>query len=118
MSNWHIKELKHILRILEVFHLASGLKLNVSKSHEFGVGVESNMVKMVVVVSGYRARSFPTKYLSIPIGSNMRRVSSWGELIQKYHSRLASWKATIISSGGRLTLLKSVMGSLRIYLML
>nr|GFA90871.1 reverse transcriptase domain, reverse transcriptase zinc-binding domain protein [Tanacetum cinerariifolium] len=38
-------------------------------------------------------------------------------MIDKFNKKLSSWKAKLLSIGGRLTLLKSVMGSLAIYYM-
>ncbi|XP_071718074.1 uncharacterized protein [Rutidosis leptorrhynchoides] len=117
LSEWNIQELSRILLILKVFHLVSGLQVNVNKSHVFGVGVVSHDVEVYAVAAGARVGSFPTNYLGVPIGANMNRISSWDSLVAKFSSKLASWKASLISSGGRLTLVKSVMGSLGIYLM-
>ncbi|GKA20013.1 hypothetical protein Tco_0699928 [Tanacetum coccineum] len=36
-------------------------------------------------------------------------------LIDRFRSRLSTWKASLLSIGGRLTLIKSVLGSLGIY---
>ncbi|GJV08741.1 hypothetical protein Tco_1346397 [Tanacetum coccineum] len=45
-------------------------------------------------------------------GTNMNRISSWNVLIDRFKNRLSGWKANMLSSGGRLTLIKSVLGSL------
>ncbi|GJX47851.1 hypothetical protein Tco_0273041 [Tanacetum coccineum] len=54
-------------------------------------------------------------YLGLPIGENMRRVNAWGQVVEKFKNRLADWKAKTMSFGGRLTLVKSVLGSLPLY---
>ncbi|GJV85772.1 cysteine-rich receptor-like protein kinase 26 [Tanacetum coccineum] len=51
----------------------------------------------------------------LPIGSNMKSIASWKTLVDRFHMRLSSWKANLLSIGGRLTLIKSVLGSLGIY---
>nr|GEW02237.1 hypothetical protein [Tanacetum cinerariifolium] len=48
-------------------------------------------------------------------GSNMSKFSNWNVLIERFKSRLSGWKANMLSSGGRLTLIKSVLSSLGIY---
>ena len=47
----------------------------------------------------------------------MSRRKGWRVIIDKFHNRLSKWKTRLLSSGGRLTLIKSVLGSLGIYFM-
>ncbi|GKC12361.1 RNA-directed DNA polymerase, eukaryota, reverse transcriptase zinc-binding domain protein [Tanacetum coccineum] len=65
--------------------------------------------------TGCSASNLPFSYLGLPIGSNMNRISNWNSLIDRFKNRLSGWKANMLSSGGRLTLIKSVLGSLGIY---
>ncbi|GKB84663.1 RNA-directed DNA polymerase, eukaryota, reverse transcriptase zinc-binding domain protein [Tanacetum coccineum] len=44
----------------------------------------------------------------------MYRVNSWRHLVNKLQTRLAKWKSKLMSIGGRLTIAKSVIGSLGI----
>nr|GEY85933.1 RNA-directed DNA polymerase, eukaryota, reverse transcriptase zinc-binding domain protein [Tanacetum cinerariifolium] len=59
--------------------------------------------------------SFPFSYLGLPIGSNMSRSVSWQVLMDRFKARMSGWKANLLSICGRLTLIKSVLGSLGIY---
>ncbi|GKD69592.1 hypothetical protein Tco_1323682 [Tanacetum coccineum] len=65
--------------------------------------------------SGCASRSFPFTYLGLPIGSNMSLTSSWHVLLDRFQSKLSSWKADLLYIGGRHTLIKAVLGSLGIY---
>ncbi|GKB35519.1 RNA-directed DNA polymerase, eukaryota, reverse transcriptase zinc-binding domain protein [Tanacetum coccineum] len=47
----------------------------------------------------------------------MSRIQSWSEIVNNILTRLSKWKLKTLSIGGRLTLLKSVIGSLPIYYM-
>ncbi|XP_071695290.1 uncharacterized protein [Rutidosis leptorrhynchoides] len=109
-------ESNYIRGIKEIFYLVSGLRINVAKSHIFGIGVDSAEVCSYAAATSTRVGSFPTKYLGIPIGSNMKH-SNWDSLVDKFRNKLSSWKASLISSGGRLTLVKSVMGNIGICFM-
>ncbi|GJT18362.1 hypothetical protein Tco_0877068 [Tanacetum coccineum] len=66
---------------------------------------------------GCGAANFPMKYLGVPIGCNMARCSSWIAIITKLSSKLALWKARLLLVGGRLSLIKSVLGHLPTYYM-
>ncbi|GKB72655.1 hypothetical protein Tco_0934067 [Tanacetum coccineum] len=43
-SNWCMLDMENIIRVLQLFFLASGLKINIHKSNVYGVGVSSDEV--------------------------------------------------------------------------
>ncbi|GJW66686.1 hypothetical protein Tco_0121110 [Tanacetum coccineum] len=47
--------------------------------------------------------------------SNVSKVANWVDVIERFYRRLSSWKSKSLSIGGRLTLTKSVLGSLPLY---
>ncbi|XP_071740651.1 uncharacterized protein [Rutidosis leptorrhynchoides] len=59
--------------------------------------------------------SLPFNYLGLPIGVNMKKLSSWKPVIEKFEKRLSDWKACLVSFGGRVTLVKSVLNNLSLY---
>ena len=107
----------NIIRVLHVFYLASGLKINIHKSNVYGIGVSPEEVSVMAQVTGCAAGSMPFTYLGLPIGSNMSRITNWNNLVDKFRSKLSLWKANLLSIGGRLTLIKSILGSNGIYYM-
>ncbi|GKD26634.1 hypothetical protein Tco_1232848, partial [Tanacetum coccineum] len=78
-------------------------------------GVSHEEVQLMASNTGCKAGKFPFSYLGLPIGFNMSLTANWSFLIEKIHSKLSSWNANLLSFGGRLTLLKVVLGSLGIY---
>ncbi|GJY58660.1 RNA-directed DNA polymerase, eukaryota, reverse transcriptase zinc-binding domain protein [Tanacetum coccineum] len=117
-TDWNARDLENIIRILHVFYLASGLKINIHKSNIYGIGVNEEEVSNMASNAGCIAGNILFNYLGLPIGSNMKSIASWKMLVDHFHLRLSTWKANLLSIGGRLTLIKSVLGSLGIYYLL
>ncbi|GJV55352.1 RNA-directed DNA polymerase, eukaryota, reverse transcriptase zinc-binding domain protein [Tanacetum coccineum] len=117
-TGWNARDLENIIRILHVFYLASGLKINIHKSNIYGIGVNEDEVYNMASNAGCIAGNIPFNYLGLPVGSNMKSIASWKMLIDHFCSRLSTWKASLLPIGGRLTLIKSVLGSLGIYYLL
>ncbi|GJX39412.1 RNA-directed DNA polymerase, eukaryota, reverse transcriptase zinc-binding domain protein [Tanacetum coccineum] len=63
-------------------------------------------------IIGCGAAKFPFKYLGIPVGCNMTRCAHWHDIVHKFSVKLSSWKAHLLSVGGRLSFIKSVLGNL------
>ncbi|GJU97933.1 RNA-directed DNA polymerase, eukaryota, reverse transcriptase zinc-binding domain protein [Tanacetum coccineum] len=99
------------------FHkgLKQGLKINLHKSKLMGIGVSSNAVATAASLIGCSILTAPFNYLGVKVGSNMSRINSWDDVISKVSSRLSKWKLKLLSIGGRLTLLKSVLTSILLY---
>ncbi|GKF75676.1 putative RNA-directed DNA polymerase, eukaryota, reverse transcriptase zinc-binding domain protein, partial [Tanacetum coccineum] len=66
-----------------------GLKINISKSNLYGVGVSEEDLHSMARVTGCQAGTFPITYLGLPIGKSMRYLSSWNTLIDIFKSKLS-----------------------------
>ncbi|GKB13205.1 RNA-directed DNA polymerase, eukaryota [Tanacetum coccineum] len=57
------------------------------------------------------------RYLGVMVGDCMSRFKAWEDVVINLRTRLSKWKAKTLSIGGRLTLLKSVLGASPLYTM-
>lgn len=115
-GKWSLKNARNLIQIIKLFGNASGLKINMSKSRLYGVGVDPLEVENVVRRIKCSHDFLPFTYLGLRVRNKMKSVEAWSGVLDKFTSRLSSWKTQNISVGGRLTLLKSVLGSLPLYL--
>nr|GEV59732.1 RNA-directed DNA polymerase, eukaryota [Tanacetum cinerariifolium] len=92
-----------------------GLSINIKKSHLLGVGIPDSIVNVAAESFGCSIMKTPFKYLGVMVGGNMSLVKSWDNMVDKLKQRLSKWKLKTLSIGGRLTLLKSVLGSSPVY---
>lgn len=115
MGEWSTTNVRNLSSILTCFHIASGLKVNFLKSRLFGIGVNESDLTSLASSIGCQPSHFPCTYLGLPIGANMSKNANWSPLVDRFLNRLSNWKAKSLSFGGRLTLTKSVLGSLGVY---
>ncbi|XP_021996007.1 uncharacterized protein LOC110893197 [Helianthus annuus] len=115
MGEWSRENLQNTARILRVFYMCSGLRINIHKSNLFGVGTDDIEVDNMMEVLGCKRGDFPFVYLGIQVGVNMSRISNWNMVIEVIKRRLESWKARTLSIAGRLVLIKAVLENLPIY---
>ncbi|GJV49454.1 hypothetical protein Tco_1439666 [Tanacetum coccineum] len=117
IGKWSNSNVNVLMMMLHCFSLASGLKINVHKSSLYGVGVSHSHIQDMADKFGCMANNLPFTYLGVKVGSNMSRINAWDDIVQKVVHKLSNWKAKTLSVGGRLTLIKSVLGSLPTYYM-
>jgi len=115
VGEWSRLNIQNLARILRCFHVASGLSVNFKKSKVFGIGALPAEVANWATPLGCEPASKPFQYLGVPVGANMNLRSSWDPIIEKLKSKLSLWKSKMLSFGGKITLAKSVLGSLPSY---
>nr|GFA64830.1 RNA-directed DNA polymerase, eukaryota [Tanacetum cinerariifolium] len=115
IGEWSNTNLTGITHILHCFSLLSGLKITVKKSHLLGVGTSNDTITTTALNLGCSVMKTPFKYLGVMVGGHNSTIKAWDDKIGKLKARLSNWKLKTLSIGGRLTLLKSVLGSTPIY---
>ena len=114
-GEWSKSNVRHLIHILDCFHDVSGLKINLDKSRLFGIGVSEEDVNSIARSVNCSHGSLPFIYLGFPVGRRMKKIDAWSDVVIKFTRRLSSWKGNMLSIGGRLTLVKSVLCILPLY---
>ncbi|GMI96142.1 hypothetical protein HRI_003283500 [Hibiscus trionum] len=110
-----VTQVCNVKRVLRIFKLASGLKLNINKSKIYGINIDPNIISDRVTSIGCKLDSFPTKYLGLPLGACRNNGALWEPVVKAFESKLDGWKTNFISSTDRLVLIKSVLSSLPMF---
>ncbi|XP_035838151.1 uncharacterized protein LOC118485801 [Helianthus annuus] len=115
VGEWEESNVKCLNRILRIFYLLSGLKVNQRKSQLYGVGIQEEEVEGMASVFNCKPGKFPFIYLGLKVGANMNKIANWKEVIEMFNKRLSNWKAKNLSFTGRVVLVKSVLDNLPNY---
>nr|GEY50572.1 RNA-directed DNA polymerase, eukaryota, reverse transcriptase zinc-binding domain protein [Tanacetum cinerariifolium] len=115
VGQWCDSNINTLMSVLECFNKASGLRINMSKSKLMGINVDNARIKGAALKLGCLSFSTPFSFLGTMVGGSMCRIQTWADVVQRVKNRLSKWKMKMLSIGGRLTLLKSVLGSMAIF---
>lgn len=103
--------------MLRGFNLVYGLWANFHKSIVIGINVNPHFLLAAVSFLSCRIESKDFMFLGIPIGINPLRIKPWNFLVDKVSVRLSKLKVNMLSLGERITLIKSVMSNISIFLL-
>ncbi|RVW15364.1 LINE-1 reverse transcriptase-like [Vitis vinifera] len=109
-------QMVHLSWLLMWFEAISGLRINLDKSEILPVGRVENLENLALE-AGCKVGRLPSSYLGIPLGANHKSVAVWDGVEERFRKRLTLWKRQFISKGGRITLIRSTLSSMPIYLM-
>jgi hypothetical protein len=101
---------------LASFEQISGLKINFHKSELFLFGEARDSVANYVKLFGCGQGQFPINYLRISIHYQRLTIVEWKKVEERLQKRLSIWKGKVLSLGGRLVLINSVLSNMVLYM--
>ena len=115
MLNFNLGMAKWVGWYFQLFPIGIGFKSESRYKHAFRCWGATKCRRRNDQVVGFRNGSFPLDYLGMPIGANIRLIRNSNQVMEKLYKRLSTWKVKSLSFGGRLTLVKYVLGSSPLY---
>ena len=107
----------HVSTMLDIFSDFSGQQLNRNNSSVVNIGLASKELALVSAMLATPVASFPIRYLGLPLAEGRLRALDYQSVMAKIEARLGGWQARLLSRGGRLVLLQSVLAAIPIYFM-
>jgi hypothetical protein len=101
---------------LAAFEQLLGLKINFHKSELFCFGESQESAALYAELLGYGQGQFPIRYLGILIYYRRLTIAEWKSVEERLQKRLSSWKGKLLSLGGRLVLINSVLTNMVMYM--
>ncbi|WRX16205.1 Reverse transcriptase domain - like 10 [Theobroma cacao] len=110
--------LQKIMVFLQEYEQVSGQKVNHQKSCFItSDGCPLSRRQIITRTTGFQHKTLPVIYLGAPLHKGPKKVFLFDSLITKIRDRISGWENKILSPGGRITLLRSVLSSLPMYLL-
>jgi hypothetical protein len=113
-----LEKAQNLKRILLAFEQLSGLKINFHKSELFCFGEAQDNINAYTNLFGCGNGQFPMRYLGIPIHYRRLTLAEWKIIEERLQKCLSSWKGKLMSLGGRLILINSVLSKMVLQMIL
>jgi hypothetical protein len=110
-----IENLWLLKAMLRGFEMASGLKVNFSKSCLIGINVGDEFMNMGTDFLNCKRGVTLFKYLGLPAEANPRKVATWEPMLKVIRGRLGSWGNKHISLGGRIVMINAVLSAIPVF---
>jgi hypothetical protein len=102
--------------LLNTYADSSGLKVNYSKSVMVPINISQERLQHLAATFNCQAGSLPFTYLGLSLGTHQPSMQDCLPLVQRVEKRLIS-TSTLLSQGGKLQLVNSVLSSLPTFFM-
>ena len=113
-NTWGVTKAANLKWLLVCFEQLSGMKINYDKSGLMVAGVDEDRANEFARILCCKRSSFP---LGVPLHFTKLRKEDLQPVIDKIVKRIAGWKGRLLSYACRLTLLKSCLASIPVYLL-
>jgi hypothetical protein len=103
--------------LLCAFEILSGLKINFYKNELFCYGEAKQMEGHYTNIFGCGLGQYPFRYLGILMHHKKISNADWKVIEDKFEKKLSCQKGKVLSYGGRLVLINSVLSSLAMFML-
>ena len=111
-------QMEVMMKCIEEFYKASGLKISVAKYRLFiSPNVDNAIVKSLSTLSNVPLTNNLGTYLGVPIVHGRVTKNTYDHLLDKVLKKLADWKGKVLSQAGRRTLIQSTTSSIPLHTM-
>src|SRR6266540_4769429 len=114
--NHDVEQSKNMKLLLCAFEQLSGLKINFYKSELFCYGSARDSQVEFSQIFECDVGALPFRYLGIPMWHKRLRNMDWKHVEERFPKRLSCWRSKLLSVGGHLVLINSVLSSLPIFM--
>lgn len=106
-----------LLATLRDYASTSGQVINFSKSSLIisNKPLMSSHAETIANSSGLKLTYLPIQYLGVPLYKGRAKLDYFLDLMTKFDKQISGWKGRLLSFGGKITLLKSVLNALPIH---
>ena len=103
--------------MMDVFTDFSGLQLNRAKSMVVGFGHSTEELSRCAEILASPIGTLLLRYLGLSLIDRRLRTQDWQPMMENVEARLGGWQGRLLSRGGRLILVKTVISALPTYFM-
>nr|GEY35437.1 ARID DNA-binding domain-containing protein [Tanacetum cinerariifolium] len=96
MVQWSDSNIETIVHVLECFHRASSLRINMNKSEIMGISVTKSIMEQAATKIGCAILTVPFSYLGSKVGDLMSRSKALNDIINKLTAKLSKWKMKML----------------------
>jgi hypothetical protein len=94
------------------YALQSGQVINTSKSTIFSGSITQGRLNLIMNLLNFKLGSLPFTYLGVPIFKGKPKAIWLQPIADKIHSKLSTWKASLLTMAGRVQLVRAVIQSM------
>jgi len=117
LKDWRFNQDVSMKLLLSTFEQLSGLKINFHKSEIFCFGRAKDHEDFYSQLFGCALGKYPFCYLGLPMHFRKLLNKDWKNIEERIEKRLSGWKGKMLTCGGRLVLINSVLSSLPMFMM-
>lgn len=107
--------LTQFMNFFQEYEQSSRQLVNQAKSAFYLHDKFARRATVISRVTGYSRKNFPFNYLGVPITNGRLQTIYFEQMVDKARHALEGWKSKLLTFGGRLTLIYSVLSSFSIH---